>query len=97
MQVVFKKHTHTHKVYHGVSSSPADQKAEVTADPPLLFPPFTPVCVLVSRHCLLPSCLPRFVWTAIKNQPIGTAGRRARASPEQGLARAGESCHSHPG
>ncbi len=48
--------------------------------------PFAPVCVLISQYYLLPSCAPRFVWTAIKNQPIGTAGRRARA-PGARLAR----------
>ncbi len=48
---------------------------------------FTPVCVLILQYYLLPSCVPRFVWTAIKNQPIGTAGRRARA-PGARLARA---------
>lgn len=46
-----------------------------------------PVCVLLSLNYLLLSCTPRFVWTAITNQPIGTARRRARV-PGAKLARA---------
>lgn len=44
------------------------------------------VCVLIPQYYLPPSCVPCFVWTAIRNQPIGTAGRRAPA-PRARLAR----------
>lgn len=56
-------------------------KLEVTLSRPL-----HSCCVLISQYYLLPTCTPRFVWTAIKNQPIGTAGRRAPA-PGARLAR----------
>lgn len=57
------------KVYH--DDGLTHHKLEVT-----LNRPHHSCCVLISQYYLLPTCTPRFVWAAIKNQPIGTAGAR---------------------